>query len=225
MKTSNIQVIQKDFYLIHDAFSQEEALDLLHLTLKRGADEKRGFHRPKLRPNRFGTDLSYPIKKYMCYGLYWDPVTYFYEEKIPKVKLHPYPIPDFLLEKSKSLVSLLFPHHMSHFRLDSTLVNYYCVDDQGKDSKLSLHQDKDEGDKTFPVIGFSLGSTAKFVFEDHLGMLKEILIPDRSCYLFGDSSRLMRHGVKNVLSKTLPTHYDGLLRNKERINFTSRKVV
>ncbi len=89
---------------------------------------------------------------------------------------------------------------------------------------MSLHQDKDEQDNCFPVVGLSLGSTAKFYFEDSSKQMKEILIPDRSLYLFGDSMRLMRHGIKNVLSRTLPDFYDQL-KNKERLSFTLRKVL
>ncbi|MFZ4714285.1 MAG: alpha-ketoglutarate-dependent dioxygenase AlkB [Bacteriovoracaceae bacterium] len=210
--------------MIENVLTPSEAVAFVKQTLALGQDEIRGFLKPKLKPNRFGGDLYYPVKKYMCYGLYWDPRTYFYEETLPGTKTKPFAIPDLLQTLANTWVEKLFPHHGQNCRFDSCLVNYYSKDETGKDSKLSLHVDKEEKDKVFPVIGLSLGSTAKFVFEDGRGVMQELLIPDRSLYLFGDSMRLMRHGVKNVLSGTLPPIYAADLLMKERLNFTLRKV-
>jgi alkylated DNA repair dioxygenase AlkB len=217
-------IIHKDFYLIENVLSQKDASLMVQDTLLKGADPIRGFQNPKLKPNRFGKDLFYPVKKYMCYGLYWDPLTYLYTDKIPGNSQSPYSIPETLVNIANDALKIFFPHYSQNSTFHTCLVNFYSKNAEGKDSKMSLHQDKDETDKSFPVIGLSLGSTAKFYFEDSGKQMREVLIPDRSLYLFGDSMRLMRHGIKNVLARTLPNYYEELI-NKERLSFTLRKVL
>jgi alkylated DNA repair dioxygenase AlkB len=216
-------IIDQDFFLIENIITQEDALKLSKDTLSSGLDPIKGFKNPKLKPNRFGKNLFYPVKKYMCYGLYWDPLTYLYTETVPDSDLKPFLIPNNLLEIAHDALKIFFPHHAGNSIFHTCLVNYYSKSIDGKDSKMSLHQDKDELDKNFPVVGLSLGSTAKFYFENSRKQMQEILIPDRSLYLFGDSMRLMRHGIKNVLSRSLPDYYKQLT-NKERLSYTLRKV-
>ena len=65
--------IDKDFFLIENVLSSKDASLIVQETLVNGHDPVRGFTNPKLKPNRFGRDLFYPVKKYMCYGHYWNP--------------------------------------------------------------------------------------------------------------------------------------------------------
>lgn len=224
MNNSTVHKFLDDFILIENAVSREIALELTQEALLRGQDGKRGFSCPKLKPNRPGIDLDYPVKKYMCYGLYWDPSTYQYYETVPGTNLSPFSIPKSLIELSYDSVKHFFPHHLDHFKIDTCFVNFYTKDKTGKDSTIPLHKDKEEPEKKFPIIGLSLGSTAHFLYQDLKGEVHEIFVPDRSLYLFGDSMRLMRHGVKEVLPDTLPQTYSTFLTSRERLNFNLRKV-
>jgi|GEM_PF-1581559 len=219
----NFQRPETDFVLIENAITEEVARELAEMTLERGKDPVRGFKRPKLKPNRPGLDLNYPVKKYMCYSLYWDPSAYVYNGNIPGTTTPPFPIPELLEKLSYDAVQTFFPHHLPQFKLESCYVNFYTKDEMGIDSTIPLHKDKEEIDLKFPVIGLSLGSTARFMYQGLKGTIQEITIPDRSLYLFGDSMRLMRHGVKEVLPD-LPANYEGLLAPRDRLNFNLRKV-
>jgi alkylated DNA repair protein (DNA oxidative demethylase) len=79
-----------------------------------------------------------------------------------------------------------------NFRPDACLINRY-----GPGARLSLHQDKDEGDMAAPIVSVSLGLPAVFLF----GGLNRSERPARYRLMHGDvavlggPSRLAFHGV------------------------------
>lgn len=181
-------------------------------------DKERGFHHPDLKPNRFHKAPKYPVKKFMCLGLYWNPVDYLYYEKVPGTFQTPHPIPEELKTLSRKILAEFYenePHNPQ-----SVMVNFYT-----EDSSMGLHVDKDEPDKTAPVIGLNFGSTCRFFYEDMNGEMKDIRIPGNSIYIFGRSARLMRHGLGSVYTKTLAPGSEFYLQNKERLNLTIRQVL
>ena len=206
-----------DFVIVEDYFSAEQAAEWLGLVLKKGEDEQRGFHHPDVKPNRFHKAPKYPVKKFMCFGLYWNPVDYVYYPIIPESGAKPFPIPKEIKNLGQELLAEFFP--WEGYSPESVLVNYYT-----ESSSMGLHVDKDEEDHRSPVIGLNFGSTCRFFFEDEAGEMQDTRIPGNSVYIFGGSARLMKHGLGSIYSKTLSPGSEGLLGNKERLNLTIRQL-
>jgi DNA oxidative demethylase len=100
---------------------------------------------------------------------------------------------------------------------DCCLVNFY-----GEGARMGLHQDRDEGDFSFPVLSVSLGDEALF----RMGGL-ERTAPTRSVWLrsgdvvlMGGEARLAWHGIDRVRHGS-----SALLPRGGRINLTLRVVV
>lgn len=100
-----------------------------------------------------------------------------------------------------------------HFKPDACLVNRY---EPG--ARLSLHQDRDEGDLSAPIVSVSLGLPAVFMF----GSTRRADRPQRLRLLHGDvavwggPSRLAYHGVAPLADG----EHAGL--GRQRINLTFR---
>ncbi len=209
---------RKDFIIVEDYFTPEQAAGWLDLITKLGEDPERGFHHPDLRPNRFHKAPKYPVKKFMCLGLYWNPVDYLYWDKIPHSKVKAHPVPELLKELTRHILEEFFP--TDNYQVESVMVNFYT-----SDSSMGLHVDKDEPNKTQPIIGINFGSTCRFFYEDERGEMKDLRIPGNSIYIFGKSARLMRHGLGSLYTKTLSPGSENFLKNKERVNLTIRQVL
>lgn len=205
---------RKDFIIVEDYFTESQAAGWLKLIVEMGSDPVKGFHHPDLRPNRFHKAPKYPVKKFMCLGLYWNPVDYLYYDKGNKA----YSIPQELKELAHKILKDFYP--TQNYNPQSVMVNFYT-----SDSSMGLHVDKDEPNKTAPIIGMNFGSTCRFFYEDESGEMKDIKIPGNSIYIFGKSARLMRHGLGSIYSKTLAKGSEEFLQNKERLNLTIRQVL
>jgi alkylated DNA repair protein (DNA oxidative demethylase) len=153
----------------------------------------------------------------MCLGLYWNPLDYLYYEKIPGQGVSPHQIPQDLKDLSARILKDFYP--TPHYTPQSVMVNFYT-----KDSSMGLHVDKDEPNKTAPIIGLNFGSTCRFFFENEAGEIKETRIPGNSIYIFGKSARHMRHGLGTIFTKSLSPGSETFLQNKERLNLTIRQV-
>jgi alkylated DNA repair protein (DNA oxidative demethylase) len=99
---------------------------------------------------------------------------------------------------------------------DCCLVNYY-----GEGARMGLHQDRDEGDFSWPVVSVSLGDDALF----RVGGLNRT-DPTRSTWLasgdvavIGGAARLAFHGIDRIRFGSSP-----LLEKGGRINVTMRVV-
>jgi alkylated DNA repair dioxygenase AlkB len=208
---------RSDFVIVEDYFSATQAAEWLDWVLKKGKDPVRGFQHPDLRPNRFHKSPKYPVKKYMCLGLYWSPLDYNYSPYLFSEEVKPFPISNTLKELVQRILEEYYP--WKDYSPETVLVNYYT-----KDSSMGLHVDKDEEDKISPIIGLNFGSTCRFLYEDEQGEMREVKIPGNSVYIFGHKARLMRHGLGSIYSKTLSPGSETYLDNKERINLTIRQV-
>ncbi len=207
-----------DFIIVEDYFTQTQAAAWLKFILELGEDSVRGFHHPDLRPNRFHASPKYPVKKFMCLGLYWNPLDYMYYDKIPGRGVQSHAIPLEIKELSQKILAEFFP--TPDYEPQSVMVNFYT-----KDSSMGLHVDKDEPNKKAPIIGLNFGSTCRFFYEDENLEMKDIKIPGNSIYIFGKSARLMRHGLGSVYAKTLAPGSELFLNSKERLNLTIRQVL
>lgn len=208
---------RSDFFVAQDAFDLEVARDYLNRILTLGQDAARGFHHPDLKPNRFHPKPKYPVDRYMCLGLYWNPLDYRYYPQGPG-EVTPHAIDPWLQDLGAAVVAECFPDVVG-WRAEAVIVNYYT-----KGRKMSWHTDKEELDKTAPVVGINFGSTAKFYFETPSGEEASVLIPGNSVYCFGGTARQMRHAVGAGRAKSLSFESAGLLGPGERLNLTLRKV-
>jgi alkylated DNA repair protein (DNA oxidative demethylase) len=99
---------------------------------------------------------------------------------------------------------------------DTALVNYY-----GADSKMGMHQDRDER-SVAPVVSISIGDTCTFRFGNTLNRNKpyqDIALASGDLFVFGGPARLAYHGVTKVLPGTAPA---GCGLESGRINITMR---
>ncbi len=208
---------RKDFVIVEDYFNPKQAAQWLEWIFKKGEDPDRGFHHPDLKPNRFHKHPKYPVKQYTCLGLYWNPMDYDYSPMMGSHDIKPFPIPKKLKDLCHEILDTCYP--WPDYSVETALINYYTTD-----SSMGIHVDKDEENHSAPVIGLSFGSTCRFFYEDQSGELKDVKIPGNSVYIFGNSARLMRHGLGSIYSKSLSPGSEGYLKNKERINLTIRQV-
>ena len=211
--------LRRDFHVAEDYFPREVARRHLLEILELGADSHRGFHHPWLKPNRFHEKPRYPVERYMGLGLYWNPLDYRYHPLIPAVGVTPWPIPSWLTAECQAVLAETFPHHVGEWRAEAALVNYYT---EGR--KMGRHVDKEEANHRAPVIGFNFGGTTRFYYQDVGGEEQSLLLPGNSVYVFGDSARLMRHGVGAAYKQSLSWESAGLLQAGERLNLTIRQV-
>jgi alkylated DNA repair dioxygenase AlkB len=209
---------RSDFIIVEDFFGPVQAAKWISLILELGGDPVRGFHHPDLRPNRFHKAPKYPVKKFMCLGLYWNPLDYSYYEEIPMTGEKPLSIPQELNSLSLEILENFYP--VEKYLPQSVMVNFYT-----ENSSMGMHIDKDEPNKTAPIIGINFGSTCRFFFENEDGEIRDTKIPGNSIYIFGGSARLMRHGVGSIYAKTLASGSEKFLQNKERLNLTIRQVL
>lgn len=99
---------------------------------------------------------------------------------------------------------------------DCCLVNFY-----GEGAKMGLHQDRDEGDFSFPVLSVSLGDEALFRIggTDRKDPTESIWLKSGDVLLMGGPARLAWHGIDRLRYRS-----SRLLPGGGRINLTLRVV-
>ena len=135
-------------------------------------------------------------------GRHWNAMTYRYEaSRSDHDNLPVAPVPDeWIALASRAAAAAGFD-----VTPDLALVNFY-----DGDGRMGLHQDKDEGAESIaagaPVVSFSLGDTARFLF----GGLKRrdpveaLMLESGNVFVFGGPARLRYHGVSRVLPQSAP---------------------
>lgn len=99
---------------------------------------------------------------------------------------------------------------------DCCLVNFY-----GEGAKMGLHQDKDEGDFSWPVLSISLGDEALFRIggTDRRDPTRSLWLKSGDVMVMGGPARLAWHGIDRLRYRS-----SRLLPNGGRINLTLRVV-
>lgn len=99
---------------------------------------------------------------------------------------------------------------------DCCLINFY-----GEGAKMGLHQDRDEGDFSFPVLSISLGDEALFRIggPDRKDPTESLWLKSGDVLLMGGPARLAWHGVDRLRFRS-----SRLLPGGGRINLTLRVV-
>jgi alkylated DNA repair protein (DNA oxidative demethylase) len=100
---------------------------------------------------------------------------------------------------------------------DCCLVNFY-----GEGARMGLHQDRDEGDFSFPVLSVSLGDEALFRMGgvERAEPTRSVWLRSGDVVLMGGEARLAWHGIDRVRHGS-----SALLPRGGRINLTLRVVV
>jgi DNA alkylation damage repair protein AlkB len=152
----------------------------------------------------------------LCLGRHWNPLTYRYESTRADHDGAPVePIPsDWVSLSGSAAAAAGYPD----VRPDVCLINWY-----GGDGRMGLHQDKDESPASLaaglPIVSFSLGDTARFLFGGlrRRDPLDTILLESGDAFVFGGAARLRYHGVARTMpSVTTPLQIGG------RVNLTFR---
>lgn len=101
------------------------------------------------------------------------------------------------------------------FRPDACLVNSY---EPG--SRLSLHQDRDEGDMTAPIVSVSLGLPAIFLFgtDQRADRPARLRLAHGDVAVWGGPARLAYHGIAPLADG------EHALLGRRRINLTFRSA-
>ncbi|XP_020586003.1 uncharacterized protein LOC110028479 [Phalaenopsis equestris] len=150
----------------------------------------------------------------MCLGQDWDPESRSYGKSRSVDGAVPPEIPqelrklvdealnashEFLREKGKNV------EEIPKMSPDICIVNFYS-----SSGKLGLHQDRDEGEeslrKGLPVVSFSIGDSAAFLYSDERGVEKAemVMLESGDVLIFGGSSRHIFHGVQSIQPNTAP---------------------
>ena len=107
----------------------------------------------------------------------------------------------------------------SDFSPNSCLINRY---EPG--ARMALHQDKDEGDFSHPIVSVSLGLPAKFLFGglSRKDKAKRVLLSHGDVVVWGGVSRLAYHGIDKlkdgVHEVTGPFRYNLTFRSAQTID-------
>lgn len=101
------------------------------------------------------------------------------------------------------------------FEPDACLLNRYLPD-----SRMSLHQDKNERDFGAPIVSVSLGMTATFLFGGHqrADRAARVALYHGDIVVWGGKDRMRYHGIMPLKGSAHP------VLGTQRINFTFRKA-
>ena len=104
----------------------------------------------------------------------------------------------------------------SGFRPDACLINRYEIG-----SRLSAHQDRDEGNFKHPIVSVSIGLSASFfvgLTDSRTGPSRTVVLDDGDVVCWGGPARLAYHGIKPLKAGTHP------LTGPRRFNLTFRRA-
>jgi DNA alkylation damage repair protein AlkB len=190
--------------------SIDEQRAIAERCLELGAGEA-GFYTPIVRG---GHPMSVRM---LCLGRHWNARTYTYEDRRTDIDGRP---PPTLPGELARLAERAGRDAGFTFTPDLCIVNWYSAA-----SKMGLHQDKDESPESIaqgsPVVSFSIGDTASFLFGGlrRREPIEKILLESGDAFVFGGPARLRYHGVTRILPGTAPAG----LPFEGRLNLTVRQ--
>ena len=205
------QRLRPGMVLLKNFLKLDDQVEIIKLCRELGVGTG-GFYQPGYRE---GGKLSLRM---MCLGKNWDPDSRSYGDIRPFDGAQPPQMPqeltkfveeaikashDFLKQRGKGATEPSV--ELPQMSPDICIVNFYTTG-----GKLGLHQDKDEDksslDKGLPVVSFSLGDTAEFLYGDDRDVDKasKIKLESGDVLIFGGQSRLIFHGVSGIMPKSAP---------------------
>lgn len=207
--TAALEIAPGAVHLRH-YMSDEEQRAVAAQCLDLGARDA-GFYTPVVRG-------VHPMSvRMLCLGRHWNARTYSYEETRSDIDGLPAPI---LPEQLERLARRAGDAAGFTFAPDTCIVNWYDAA-----SRMGLHQDKDESPQSIaegaPVVSFSIGDTARFLFGGlrRREPVQKIRLESGDAFVFGGPARLRYHGVTRIEPGTAPAG----LPFEGRLNLTFRK--
>ncbi|KAI4324810.1 hypothetical protein MLD38_030264 [Melastoma candidum] len=190
-----------------------------------------GFYRPGYRD---GAKLHLMM---MCLGKNWDPETGNYADCRSIDGAKPPRVPDelscFVAKAIKDSHSVIFQNNkqkevteiLPPMTPNICIVNFYS-----ETGKLGLHQDRDESEeslrKGLPVVSFSIGDTAEFLYGDRrdISNAEKVMLESGDVLIFGGKSRHIFHGVSSIVKGSAPPSLlDESKLRPGRLNLTFRE--
>ncbi|XP_021766285.1 uncharacterized protein LOC110730765 isoform X2 [Chenopodium quinoa] len=204
------RVLRPGMVLLKSYISDSEQVSIVRKCRELGIGPG-GFYQPAYK---YGAKLRLHM---MCLGLDWDPQTRKYQKTRRIDKSKPPRIPFEFLE----LVDRAMLDSLALIRKDSDvseaedilpqmnpdicIVNFYS-----ETGRLGLHQDRDESaeslNKGLPVVSFSLGDSAEFLYGDQRDPSKAetLILESGDVLIFGGQSRHVFHGVASIIPDSAP---------------------
>ncbi len=160
-----------------------------------------------------GKKMSIKITNCGDFGWYTDNKGYRYTKVDPKTNKPWVNMPEILKELAIEAAEIT---GYMNFDPNCCLLNRYEVG-----SKLSLHQDTDEKDFTQPIVSFSFGLPANFLFggSNRKDNIDKYLLENGDVLVFGGQDRMRFHGVEEVKNVPILSKVGDI-----RINLTFRKA-
>ncbi|CAK8575198.1 unnamed protein product [Lathyrus sativus] len=153
----------------------------------------------------------------MCLGKDWDPQTRKYGYKRGIDSSQPPSIPPYFnklvtraIREAHQLYNQKFGISYVEDLLPSMTPDIYIVNFYSTSGRLGLHQDRDEREeslqKGLPVVSFSIGDSAEFLYGDQRDVKKaeNILLESGDVLIFGGDSRHVYHGVSSIIPNSAP---------------------
>ncbi|XP_058729238.1 uncharacterized protein LOC131601445 [Vicia villosa] len=153
----------------------------------------------------------------MCLGMDWDPQTrnYGYKRVIdgskpPSIPPHFSKLVTRAIQEARQLCNrecgiTYVEDILPSMTPDICIVNFYSTT-----GRLGLHQDRDESveslQKGLPVVSFSIGDSAEFLYGDQRDAEKaeNVLLESGDVLIFGGDSRHVYHGVSSIIPNSTP---------------------
>lgn len=153
----------------------------------------------------------------LCLGWHWRPYAYT-REAVDVNGNRVLAFPDWMVRLGRKALYAATgdAEQAESYTPDTALVNYY-----GNESKMGMHQDRDER-SVAPVVSFSIGDTCTFRFGNTRNRNKpyeDISLASGDLFVFGGPTRLAYHGVTKVMPGTAP---EACGMESGRINITMR---
>ncbi len=166
---------------------------------------------PLFKPKMPKTGKEWTVRMTNCGALGWvsDVNGYRYQPQHPETQAAWPAMPQAILN--------LWQHYAAPSAdPEACLINFY-----EPTARMGLHQDRDEGDFTAPVVSVSLGDTCLFRYggAKRNDPTKSVKLTSGDIVIIGGASRLCFHGVDRIMGGT-----STLLPNHGRINLTLRRV-
>ncbi|XP_038875734.1 uncharacterized protein LOC120068103 isoform X2 [Benincasa hispida] len=155
--------------------------------------------------------------KMMCLGKNWDPDSSTYGDVRPFDDTKPPSLPDEFYQLVEKAIKVSYaimgkdstmknPERvLPWMKPNICIVNFYS-----QNGRLGLHQDRDESreslDKGLPVVSFSIGDSAEFLFGDQsdADQAEKVTLESGDILIFGGKSRHVFHGVTVIHPNTAP---------------------
>ncbi|KAL9236171.1 hypothetical protein vseg_010872 [Gypsophila vaccaria] len=223
-------VLRRGMVLLKKYISAEEQVSVVTKCRELGLGPG-GFYHPGYKD---GTKLRLRM---MCLGLDWDPQTRKYQKRRRIDKSKPPDIPSEFhslvtraMQDSLSLIRQTFNVSNSEKILpqmtpDVCIVNFYT-----ETGRLGLHQDRDESEeslsKGLPVVSFSVGDTAEFLYGDlrDTNKAEKLVLESGDVLIFGGESRHVFHGISSIIPHSAPPFLrEQTMLRPGRLNLTFRQ--